>query len=187
MILVTSIAAGRIGDILGRRRTLLIGACVFVTGGFLQTIATSYYTLVFGRFVSGAGVGLLSYVHHSFPTRTEATLFQHHRSYISERNLSPDTCGWPVSLSITPANDFFPKRGKLACIEFTGNICGYAFSVVRNLTLAFLTMSMTSMQWVDYFASFLRSNHSWRLPLLLQCIIGCVLALGTFFIPESPR
>lgn len=28
---------------------------------------------------------------------------------------------------------------------------------------------------------------SWRGPLFFQCIIGGILAIGSFFIPESPR
>lgn len=67
---------------------------------------------------------------------------------------------------ISPAEN----RGKLACIEFTGNIIGYASSV-----------------WVDYFASFIDSDLSWRLPLSLQVIIGTTLAFGSVLLPESPR
>ena len=62
------------------------------------------------------------------------------------------------------------NRGKLACIEFTGNVSGYAASV-----------------WVDYFCSFIGSNYSWRVPLLLQCFMGCLLGLGSLIICESPR
>ena len=57
---MTSIAAGRIGDLLGRRMTLFSGACVFVIGGAAQTFATGYPMMVLGRITSGAGVGLLS-------------------------------------------------------------------------------------------------------------------------------
>ncbi|MBW0490340.1 hypothetical protein O181_030055 [Austropuccinia psidii MF-1] len=67
---------------------------------------------------------------------------------------------------ISPAE----HRGKLACIEFTGNICGYATSV-----------------WLDYFASFIESHWSWRFPLFFQSVIGTILAIGSLVIPESPR
>lgn len=67
---------------------------------------------------------------------------------------------------ISPAEN----RGKLACIEFTGNIIGYASSV-----------------WVDYFFSYIPSDLSWRLPLSLQVIIGATLCLGSLLLPESPR
>ncbi|EPQ29075.1 uncharacterized protein PFL1_03364 [Pseudozyma flocculosa PF-1] len=67
---------------------------------------------------------------------------------------------------ISPAE----HRGKLSCIEFTGNIIGYASSV-----------------WIDYGSSFIESDISWRLPLSLQAVIGLTLALGSLLLPESPR
>lgn len=58
--IVTSIAAGRVGDIIGRRGTLFIGGVVFTIGGAVQTFTTGYWVMVMGRIVSGFGVGLLS-------------------------------------------------------------------------------------------------------------------------------
>ena len=133
---ITSIASGRVADIIGRRKTLFCGACVFVLGGAVQTFTVGYYSMVLGRIISGLGVGLLS---------TIVPIYQ------SE---------------ISPAE----HRGKLACIEFTGNIVGYASSV-----------------WVDYFSSFIESDISWRLPLFMQCVIGFILAAGSLLLPESPR
>ncbi|KAF8594102.1 MFS general substrate transporter, partial [Ceratobasidium sp. AG-I] len=133
---ITSIAAGRVADIIGRRKTLFSGAVVFVVGGAVQTFTTGFEVMVLGRIFSGFGVGLLS---------TIVPIYQ------SE---------------ISPAE----HRGKLACIEFTGNIVGYASSV-----------------WVDYFCSFLESDLSWRVPLFMQCVIGSILAGGSLLLPESPR
>ncbi|CAH7670951.1 general substrate transporter [Phakopsora pachyrhizi] len=133
---ITSILSGRFGDIFGRRKTLFIGAVVFVIGGLIQTFTTGFTVMVFGRIISGFGVGFLS---------TIVPIYQ------SE---------------ISPAE----HRGQLACIEFTGNICGYAASV-----------------WLDYFSSFIESDWSWRLPLFFQCVIGSILAIGSLIIPESPR
>lgn len=62
------------------------------------------------------------------------------------------------------------NRGRLACIEFTGNITGYASSV-----------------WMDYFCSFIDGHLSWRTPLLMQCVMGSLLAVGSLIIVESPR
>lgn len=67
---------------------------------------------------------------------------------------------------ISPAEN----RGKLACIEFTGNIIGYASSV-----------------WIDYFSSYIKSDLAWRFPLSLQAVIGTTLAVGSMLLPESPR
>jgi MFS family permease len=133
---ISSLGVGRIGDILGRRRTILYGAVIFVIGGAFQTFATGMPMMMLGRIIAGLGVGALS------------TIVPVYQSEISP-----------------PHN-----RGKLACIEFTGNIVGYASSV-----------------WVDYFCSFIHSDWSWRLPLFMQCFMGALLILGSLLICESPR
>ncbi|RMJ14938.1 hypothetical protein CDV36_005377 [Fusarium kuroshium] len=134
--LITSLMVGRVGDIIGRRRTILYGSCIFFVGGALQTLATSMPMMMVGRFVAGFGVGMLS------------TIVPVYQSEISP-----------------PHN-----RGKLACIEFTGNIVGYTTSV-----------------WVDYGCGFIENNLSWRIPLLMQCIMGALLGFGSLVIVESPR
>ncbi|ODV59957.1 glycerol proton symporter of the plasma membrane, subject to glucose-induced inactivation [Ascoidea rubescens DSM 1968] len=134
--LASSLLVGKIGDIIGRRKTIRYGAIIFVIGGVIQTGATKMLDLIFGRIISGIGVGLLS------------TIVPVYQSEVSP-----------------PHN-----RGKLSCIQFTGNIVGYSSSV-----------------WVDYFCSFIDNNKSWRIPLLIQCIMGFLLFLGSFIIIETPR
>ena len=133
---IASLAIGRIGDVLGRRRTILAGSVVFFIGGAFQTAANGMPMMLVGRIIAGFGVGALS------------TIVPVYQSEISP-----------------PHN-----RGRLACIEFTGNISGYATSV-----------------WVDYFCSFIPNNWAWRLPLALQCFMGALLGLGSLIICESPR
>jgi len=134
--LISSVAVGRIGDVLGRRKTIFYGAAIFVVGGALQTFANGMAMMLLGRIVAGLGVGALS------------TIVPVYQSEISP-----------------PHN-----RGKLACIEFSGNIFGYMCSV-----------------WVDYFCSFIDNDWSWRLPLAMQVFMGGLLAVGSFLIVESPR
>lgn len=133
---ISSLMVGRIGDIIGRRRTILYGSIIFFVGGALQTAATTMTMMMVGRIIAGLGVGSLS------------TIVPVYQSEISP-----------------PHN-----RGKLACIEFSGNIIGYTTSV-----------------WVDYFCGFIQSNYSWRLPLFMQCVMGALLGLGSLVIVESPR
>lgn len=134
--LVASLCVGQIGDMIGRRKTILYGSIVFVIGGALQTFATGMPMMLIGRIIAGLGVGALS------------TIVPVYQSEISP-----------------PHN-----RGKLACIEFTGNISGYATSV-----------------WVDYFCSYIENDWAWRVPLLMQCVMGGLLAMGSLLILESPR
>ncbi|CAA7259949.1 unnamed protein product [Cyclocybe aegerita] len=57
---ITSVAAGRVGDIIGRKGTLFMGAVIFTFGGAIQTFTLGFWSMVVGRIVSGFGVGLLS-------------------------------------------------------------------------------------------------------------------------------
>ena len=131
-----SLVVGRVGDIIGRRRTIFFGAIIFVIGGAFQTFSTGMPTMILGRIVAGVGVGLLS------------TIVPVYQSEISPSH----------------------NRGKLACIEFTGNVVGYCTSV-----------------WVDYFCSFIENDWSWRIPLAMQIIMGSLLVVGSIAICESPR
>ena len=133
---ISSLIVGRVGDILGRKKSIFWGAFIFIIGGGLQTLATGMGTMVFGRVIAGLGVGILS------------TIVPVYQSEISP-----------------PHN-----RGKLACIEFTGNIVGYASSV-----------------WVDYACSYIEGDYSWRTPLFMQCVMGLLLCVGSLVLPESPR
>ena len=133
---ISSLVVGRIGDVIGRRKTILYGSLIFVVGGALQTCATGIPMMLLGRVIAGLGVGSLS------------TIVPVYQSEISP-----------------PHN-----RGKMGCIEFTGNITGYAVSV-----------------WVDYFCTYIHGDWSWRVPLLMQCVMGGLLIVGSFLICESPR
>ncbi|KAH8593254.1 hypothetical protein B0O99DRAFT_742954 [Bisporella sp. PMI_857] len=132
----SSLIVGRVGDMIGRKRTILYGSMIFFFGGACQSFANGMPMMLIGRITAGFGVGMLS------------TIVPVYQSEISP-----------------PHN-----RGKLACIEFTGNITGYATSV-----------------WVDYFCSYIDSDLSWRIPLVMQCVMGALLGLGSLLIVESPR
>lgn len=58
--IVTSVAAGRVGDLIGRKGTLFMGAVVFTVGGMVQTFTVGFWSMIVGRVLSGFGVGLLS-------------------------------------------------------------------------------------------------------------------------------
>lgn len=133
---VSSLVVGKVGDTLGRRKTIFYGACIFVIGGLLQAFTNGYTMMLLGRIIAGLGVGMLS------------TIVPVYQSEIS------------------PAH----SRGQLACIEFTGNIIGYASSI-----------------WIDYGCSYIQSDLSWRIPLVIQCVLGGILAIGSLAICESPR
>lgn len=51
--------AGPVGDYLGRKKTILLGALIFILGGGLQSGARSLSYLYAGRAIAGLGVGFL--------------------------------------------------------------------------------------------------------------------------------
>ncbi|KAJ8121829.1 hypothetical protein ONZ43_g1820 [Nemania bipapillata] len=57
---ISSLVVGRVGDIIGRRKTILYGSMIFFVGGALQTFATNMPMMMLGRIVAGLGVGSLS-------------------------------------------------------------------------------------------------------------------------------
>ncbi|KAF8647905.1 hypothetical protein AX16_006437 [Volvariella volvacea WC 439] len=57
---ITSVAAGQIGDNMGRKGTITWGAVIFTVGGVVQTFTTGFWSMIVGRVISGFGVGLLS-------------------------------------------------------------------------------------------------------------------------------
>jgi MFS family permease len=57
---ISSLLVGRVGDMIGRRRTILYGSIVFFIGGAFQTFATGIPMMMIGRIIAGLGVGALS-------------------------------------------------------------------------------------------------------------------------------
>jgi MFS family permease len=49
---ISSLLVGRIGDVIGRRRTILYGSAVFFVGGGLQTFANGMPMMMVGRIVA---------------------------------------------------------------------------------------------------------------------------------------
>lgn len=58
--LVSSLLVGRVGDLIGRRRTILYGSAIFLIGGALQSFAVDMSMMMIGRIFAGLGVGALS-------------------------------------------------------------------------------------------------------------------------------
>ena len=63
---------GKVGDVIGRRRTLLLGVLVFTLGNVLSVLANSLIFMLFARFVVGVGTAamgpvILAYIATEFP------------------------------------------------------------------------------------------------------------------------
>lgn len=58
--LVSSFVAGKVGDHIGRRRTIRYGSSIFIVGGLIQTTSVNIINLGFGRLISGVAIGFLT-------------------------------------------------------------------------------------------------------------------------------
>jgi sugar porter (SP) family MFS transporter len=58
--LFSSVVAGKVGDKIGRRRTIRYGAFIFAFGGLIQATSFNIFTLSSGRLISGIAIGLLT-------------------------------------------------------------------------------------------------------------------------------
>jgi MFS transporter, SP family, galactose:H+ symporter len=55
------ILSGRMTDLIGRKRAILVTAAIFILGSIFSAIATNFATLMFGRIAVGLAIGVASY------------------------------------------------------------------------------------------------------------------------------
>ena len=59
--------------------------------------------------------------------------------------------------------------------------------VIVGLQTQMISLGYASANWIGVFGSFAAGNAAWRIPLGLQCLPACILIVGLFWLPESPR
>ncbi len=131
---VGALSSGRITDILGRKKVLIIIAFIFVIGSVGLAMANSVTMLIVWRLIIGIAIGVASY---TVPL------------YISE--LSPTHV-----------------RGALVSINQLAITVGIFASYLVDLG----------------FANF---EEGWRWMFLVGLIPSLILAIGMFFLPDTPR
>lgn len=80
---IASLLVGRIGDLIGRRRTILYGSMVFFVGGAFQTFANGLPMMMLGRIIAGLGVGALSTIVPVYQSEISKLPCRHSLNYIT--------------------------------------------------------------------------------------------------------
>lgn len=58
--MIGTLSAGSVADKVGRRPSILIGSSFLLAGGIIVTAAPNLWALIFGRFISGIGMGFVT-------------------------------------------------------------------------------------------------------------------------------
>ncbi|OQE04399.1 hypothetical protein PENVUL_c033G09403 [Penicillium vulpinum] len=100
---VGSLIAGRLGDIIGRKKCVRLGAFIYFFSSFIQMFAPDFGTFIAGRTIQGLGVGFLSMTVPIIQTEIAAP---HRRGlmgpFIIQIVLSFILCGMSFFLPETP-------------------------------------------------------------------------------------
>jgi MFS family permease len=186
---IGALVACWLGEVLGRKKTVLIGTTIMSVGAILQITAYSLGQMFVGRVVAGKPRPRMAW--SLPPSDTSVSLDQRHYSIpqASPQSQSITSC---YSLYSSATTKTFPGigngmntatapvwqteastikwRGKLVVIELILNIAGFSLS-----------------NWVTFGLSFVGGAVAWRVPLALQFIFIVILFATVPWLPESPR
>ncbi|KAJ9141920.1 High-affinity glucose transporter [Pleurostoma richardsiae] len=154
--------AGPVGDMLGRRWTIFLGAIIFLLGGSLQTAARTIHYLYAGRAIAGLGVGFL------------VMIIRHPDSDVVSRP-NGVTCTLELTFSVPTA----VYQGEIAHPSIRGR--------VTALQQFMLGIGSFVAGWISYGTFSIGGSKEWRIPLGIQLVPALILALLILLFPESPR
>ena len=147
-----------VGDLLGRRRAIMLGAFIMLLGVIIQITSMAgsnpIVQIIIGRIVMGVGNGINT---STIPT------------YQGEHG-KPDAIGSCIDANKPAECSKTSNRGLLICIE--------------GSTIAFGTLIA---YWIDYGASYGPDDLVWRFPIAFQVIFAIFIIIPMIFLPESPR
>lgn len=188
---VTMVAGGRLADLVGEVRLIVIGYVVFALGCVLSAVAWDGFFLIIGRVIQGAGVGIaapatLSIVVNAFPREYRGfavgTWGLAHGAGIA---ISPligggvtDTLGWrglflvtlPLTAVVIVATLLSTRRYKSPTTPGRYDVTGLAIGGLGVVSLVFgLTQS---------------GDSGWTSPVVIGALAGGVALLVAFYFVE---
>jgi MFS family permease len=122
---------GKVGDVIGRRKTLLLGIAVFTLGNVLSAIASSLVFMMIARFIVGVGTAamspvILAYIATEFPQDKIAKGFSLYMLLSSASVIIGPTIGGLIVSS-------FGWRSMLwVCIAICAGVLGTCILASRN-------------------------------------------------------
>ncbi|KAL7272641.1 hexose transporter hxt5 [Rhizina undulata] len=118
--MIGTLIAGRLGDVLGRRKSIILSCCVYYIGNTISITAQhAWYQIIIGRLFSGSAVGSLSvlvsiYISETVPKQLRGALVATYQLFVTLGLLT----SYCVNLGTSHAKNSGQWRGPLA-ISYT--------------------------------------------------------------------
>lgn len=184
---------GKLGDVIGRRATLLIGIAVFTLGNILTAIAPSLFFMLIARFVVGIGSAavapvVMSYIVTEFPSEKIAKGFSLYMLISSVAVIFGPTLG---GLLI----EFYGWRTMMwVCVAISAII--FLLCLVMHRRDTFTRKSLKKFDgvgavWVLIFFGLLLcipsfgQNFGWQSNVFFAVLIAAVVSFTGLFIAEK--
>lgn len=184
---------GKLGDVLGRKKTLLLGIGIFTLGNILTAIAPSLPFMLLARFVAGVGIAavapvVMAYIVTEFPPDAVAKGFSLYMLISSAAVIFGPTLGGVIVAS----------RGWRAMIWICVAICiGVFFACLLTgekdgtIKKPQKNFDAAGAVWVLIFFSLLLcvpsfgQNFGWSSALFLGVLIAAIIALTGLVVTEK--
>ena len=183
---------GKLGDVIGRRITLLIGILIFIFGNIMTAVATSLWFMLAARFVVGIGSAaiapvVIAYIVGEFPPHKTSGGFSLYMLISSAavifgptlRGIIIDRWGWRVMMWICLAISVVVF---IACLltNKEKNTPKRALSSFDGLGSVFVLIFFSLMLCVPSFGQ----NFGWSSAVFMFVLIAAVLSLVILILVE---
>ncbi len=183
---------GKLGDVFGRKRTLILGLVVFTLGNLLTALANSLVFMLLSRFIVGIGTAaiapvILSYIVTEFPTQRVANGFSAYMLVSSASVIFGPTLG-----SIMIARWGWQSMMWLCVGICIAIVCACAVQKEKQTVLrkGLLHFDRAGAFWVLIFFSLLLcipsfgQNFGWDSPAFLTVLICGAVSLAALLLTE---
>ena len=184
---------GKLGDMIGRKKTLLLGIAVFTLGNALSALANSLMVMLVARFIVGVGTAamapvILAYIIAAFPKDKMAKGFSLYMLISSGSVIFGPTLGalvvanygWRVMLWICAAI----CAGVFAVCLFTAGGDRSRGQRIQNFDIWGAILVLIFFSLVLCIPAF-GQNFGWSSLPFIAVLIGAVISLGGLIIAEK--
>ena len=183
---------GKVGDVIGRRKTLFLGIAVYTTGNIMTALANSLIFMLVARFIVGVGMAamapvILAYIATEFPQDKIAIGFSLYMLLSSASviigptigSLIVSSYGWRTMMWICIA---FCVITFIACV-FTSRTHTSARNMPKNFDIAGAVLILIFFSLLLCFPSF-GQNFGWASTPFLIVFIAAIISLIGLIITE---